>query len=356
MRKLYKIVINKDDNSGMDAISLVANPAVEREFLKFDKEQPLKFDADKQIITGVVALADVPIYRFSPSMGEYWVVFDKETIQTMVEKYAKNGLFNSVNLQHDDNNFVDGCYLFESYIINKERGVCPVEFNDIPDGSWIASFKIENQELWNQIKTSGKLNGFSLQGMFSLEECFSSQRPNKIKFLKDNLMKLTKVALRNLFLGFEDVNTDKGIITVEGEIAEGSNVYVGDEPAADGDYVLDNGDVITVADGVITAVKKPEVEPENEPEVAVEGEDENPAEPANEPANEPDEKDAKIAELEAKVAELMAENEELRTKLGEKDAEIADKDEKLAMSVEKYVAQMSGNSNVKTNTFKTYLK
>jgi hypothetical protein len=183
--KVFYIKINDDFETGIDAISLVDFPAVERNFLCFSKDEKrvnLKFDASKHVITGVVALADTPIYRYNERMGEYYVVFSKETIVKMVEKFAKMDLFKSVNLQHDDNNFVDGIYMFESYITNKERGINPKEFEDIPDGSWICSFKVENEALWNEIINGDKLNGFSLQGMFELEEQFEKQEPKEETF------------------------------------------------------------------------------------------------------------------------------------------------------------------------------
>lgn len=173
--------INIDDGlTGISAISLVESPAVEKDFLCFSKEKEtvkLNFDNAKRVISGVVCLADTPIYRYNKKYGEYYVVFSKETIQKMVEKFAKMDLFKSVNLQHDDTKFVDGIYMFESYIINKERGISPIEFSDIPDGSWIASYKVENDELWGEIINGNKLNGFSLQGLFELEEKFSEQKP-----------------------------------------------------------------------------------------------------------------------------------------------------------------------------------
>ena len=179
MKKVFYINID-DELTGINAISLVESPAVEKDFLCFSKEKEtvkLNFDNAKRVISGVVCLADTPIYRYNERYGEYYVVFSKETIQKMVEKFAKMDLFKSVNLQHDDTKFVDGIYMFESYIINKERGINPVEFSDIPDGSWICSFKVENDELWGEIINGNKLNGFSLQGLFELEEKFSEQKP-----------------------------------------------------------------------------------------------------------------------------------------------------------------------------------
>ena len=170
--KIFNIVINEDDNTGMDTISLVSSPAVGVNFLKFEEQKEIKklsFDADKHIITGVVALAGIPIYRYNKEIGDYYVVFTSEVIEKMMIKYSKMNLNNSVDLQHNGKK-VDGVIMFESYIYNKERNIAPVEFGDIPDGSWIASFKVENEELWNEIKSGNELNGFSLAGLFAFAE------------------------------------------------------------------------------------------------------------------------------------------------------------------------------------------
>lgn len=168
--KVFYINIDEMDGTGIDAISLVDVPAVQRNFLCFGEEKPVKlnFDDSKHIITGVVCLADTPIYRYNEKYGEYYVVFTKETIQKMVEKFARMDLFKQVNLQHDDEKFVDGIYMIESYIVNSGRGIAPVEFADIPDGSWVASYKVDNEDLWKEIVNGNKLNGFSLQGLFNL--------------------------------------------------------------------------------------------------------------------------------------------------------------------------------------------
>lgn len=168
---VYYVHIDEDDATGMNAISLVDFPAVQKNFLCFGKDEQKKLmlnDESKQTITGVVALADTPIYRYNPVMGEYYVVFSADTIRKMIEKYSRQGLFNSINLDHDDNRYVDQAFMLESYIVDKKRGICPVEFKDVPDGSWICSFKIADKKLWNEIVNTDKYNGFSLQGLFDL--------------------------------------------------------------------------------------------------------------------------------------------------------------------------------------------
>lgn len=168
---LYKITINEDnEKEGMDAISLVDCPAVGDLFLKFKKEEKLlKFttDEEKHIITGVALSCNLPIYRVIDEK-ECYVVFDSETIQKLVLDYSKKNLFNSVNIQHNDENFVDGVYLIESYFVDRERGIAPVEFPNVENGSYIVSFKVTDNNLWQQIKNSGVLNGFSIQGFFDI--------------------------------------------------------------------------------------------------------------------------------------------------------------------------------------------
>lgn len=193
MYKVFYIQINEDDETGMNAISLVDYPAVQKNFLCFSKTNThLELrDETKHIITGVVALADTPIYRFNPQLGEYWVVFTKDTIRKMIEKYAKNGLFNSVNLDHDDNQFTEKVYMIESFMINKEKGISPKGFEDVTDGSWICSFKVEDEDLWQEIIKTDHYNGFSLQGVFELGDNINvnSEERNEIDDLIDECLK-----------------------------------------------------------------------------------------------------------------------------------------------------------------------
>ena len=177
--KVFDIKIDPlDYDTGLNAISLVENPAVETDFLIFSKEEKkqLQFaDDEKHIISGVALLADTPIYRVAPDGTEYYVNFSKDTIKQLIEKYFKFGFGNSVNIEHNDSEWVDNVIMIESYLINKERNICPIEFNDVPDGSWIVSYKVNNFNVWEKIK-SGEVKGFSVQGVFSMiDSKFASQ-------------------------------------------------------------------------------------------------------------------------------------------------------------------------------------
>lgn len=171
--KIYKVDAKDIEGTqfGLSAISLVDFPAVEKNFLTFSKEdEPLKvalsLDDEQHIITGVALLADTPIYR--QMQGGCYIVFTKESIRQLVQKYSRDGLLNAITLQHDaDTHTLDKCTMIESYFTDKGRGIAPVEFSEIPDGSWIVSFKVEDGELWDAVKAShgekGGLNGFSIE-------------------------------------------------------------------------------------------------------------------------------------------------------------------------------------------------
>lgn len=171
-KDIYYIDINEADETGLDAISLVQRPAVEVDFLCFGeetKEIDFSADEDKHILTAVALRADHPIYRRNGDY-EYYVIFTKDVIRKLITKYAKKNLFNSVNIEHNDYSFVKSAYMIESYIVDKKRGIIPNEFSDIEDGSWIVSYYIDDNELWDAVKNTDTLNGVSVQGLFKLRD------------------------------------------------------------------------------------------------------------------------------------------------------------------------------------------
>jgi hypothetical protein len=137
-------------------------------YTKWDKKSFSFKTTDKQIISGAAMIPDKPIYRRGKNGEEYNVVFSKETIQKIVERYFKNQYGTNFNLQHKKNMLADGVYLIESFIIDSERGIkTPEGFDELPDGSWFISCKVDNEEIWNDYIKSGKFKGFSVEGLFT---------------------------------------------------------------------------------------------------------------------------------------------------------------------------------------------
>lgn len=125
---------------------------------------------DEKIISGPLMIADELIYRNNDTFGEHYVKFSADTIKEISIKFAKKKYQANVNLMHDQNQVVDGVTMFESFIVDKKRGILPMKgFEDVADGSWFGSFYVENPDVWNKIK-SGELRGFSVEGLFDYEE------------------------------------------------------------------------------------------------------------------------------------------------------------------------------------------
>ena len=119
-------------------------------------------DEEKRIVSGYFMKADLPIIRLNDKNEKYYVVFRRETIEKIVNKFFKNGLNANVNLMHDNNLQTKGVYVIESLIIDSKRGTkAPEGFEDAPDGSWFGSMRVENDEVWQMVK-DGTFKGFSV--------------------------------------------------------------------------------------------------------------------------------------------------------------------------------------------------
>ena len=187
---IYELMINEDmqDDAEVSFIALVDKPAIQRNWNAF--KENVKFQIvseDKQIISGPVMLADSPIYRNDATNGEYYVVFSKDTIFKIAQKFFKKGYQANVNLMHDSNQQVSGVTMFESFISDTDRGILPMRgFEDAPDGSWFGSFKVENEEVWKMIK-EGSFKGFSVEGIFEYSKA-KTKEAQILDSIKDILL------------------------------------------------------------------------------------------------------------------------------------------------------------------------
>lgn len=170
---IYEVYIDTGDTeTGMFVISLVNEPAIEKDFLAFSNDKiHLEYkivNEEEQKVFGAIAIADLPIYRRDESGFEYYIVFNKETIAKMTEKYFKMGFQNNVDTEHNLK-LEDGVTLTQMFIKDTEKGINPMGFEDVADGSLFAEFHIENAEVWNDVK-EGKYKGFSLAGDFLVSD------------------------------------------------------------------------------------------------------------------------------------------------------------------------------------------
>lgn len=182
---IYELTINEEDSVGVNFISIVDRPAIEKKWQVFNtsKHRFQPADTEKKIVSGAAMVANMPIYRRDNQRGEYFVMFKADTIRKIVEKYFRNKFTSNVNMNHA--NVTDGVYVIESMLIDKSRGiVTPKGHDELPDGSWFVSMKVDNNDVWNNFIKTGTLTGFSVEGTF-IEEHLTDSTPDTIKKLID---------------------------------------------------------------------------------------------------------------------------------------------------------------------------
>lgn len=140
----------------------------QRKLKSIDKKefkQYFKADKEKKIISGALMVADLPIYR-RDEQGEYYGVFTAEDIYNIRNKFSKKNFGQEVNMMHDPNQMVEGVYMIESFIIDSERGIHSPNGFKLPNGSWFGSYKVDNQDVWDNYIKTGEFKGFSVEGVF----------------------------------------------------------------------------------------------------------------------------------------------------------------------------------------------
>ena len=160
---------------------------------------------DERIISGPLMLADQLIFRNNEQFGQHYVKFSADTIKAIAIKFSKRKYQQNVNLMHDSNKIVDGVTMFESFIVDKKRGIMPMAgFEDVADGSWFGSFYVENPKVWDAIK-SGGLKGFSVEGLFDYEPTLSPEEEalNKIANLLETNQETALIEISEVLKGIK---------------------------------------------------------------------------------------------------------------------------------------------------------
>lgn len=189
----YRVNLD-DDGTGLRRTSIVDDPAIGENYELFNKVAVDKFEItseDKRIITGPVMIPELKMLRkYSNTNKYYYCVFTAEAILNTVKKASKEQKLNEVNLQHlqTEDAIVTCAYMIESIILSDENK--PEKYKDLPNGTWIASFWIEDEQYWNDVIKSSDFKGFSVEVAVEMipedkmnfsSEDFESELYDKIK-------------------------------------------------------------------------------------------------------------------------------------------------------------------------------
>lgn len=167
IRVIELIIDEEDEISGIDAISIVDDPAIQEDFITLSSQEVklAEVDKDKQILMGPALIPNKKIYRRSGE-DEYYIFFSDDTVRKAAELFLSKGKQNNSTLEHEIE--LNGMSVVESWIIeDKDKDKSNLYGFDLPLGTWMVSMKVNNEEVWSSYVKTGKVKGFSIEGHFA---------------------------------------------------------------------------------------------------------------------------------------------------------------------------------------------
>ena len=165
--KLIELILDDDEAIGVEKISVVANGAIESDFIALNNQEIklAEIDKEKRLLMGALLIPKKPIYRKSKE-DEYYIFFSEKTIAKASQLYLQNGNQSEATLEHEGK--LKDLTLVESWIVeDKQKDKTALYGLDVPVGTWMGSVKVENDEIWNDYVKTGKVKGFSIEGYFA---------------------------------------------------------------------------------------------------------------------------------------------------------------------------------------------
>jgi len=182
--RIVELILDEEQEIGIEAISVVENPAIEEDFIAL-KSQEFKLaevDKEKRILMGALLIPNKPIYRRNGE-DEYYIYFSKDTVLKASQMYLMQGKQNNSTLEHQYE--LNGLSLVESWIVEDKVHDKSVKYGmDLPLGTWVGAVKVNNDKIWNEFVKTGKVKGFSIEGYFADK----MERPKES--IKDELAKI----------------------------------------------------------------------------------------------------------------------------------------------------------------------
>ena len=176
---------------GVNAISLVLEPATEENFVALKKHdiQFKAIDEEKRILIGLILVADREIYRKQGDY-EFKITFSKDTVRKAAELYLKRLKNNNTTLDHVTQ--AEGVSLIESWTVEDPKmDKTALHKLNAQEGDWAGILKVDSDAIWQDVK-AGKYMGFSIEGFFSdqikmaIQEKDSNKVLNQIKEILKN--------------------------------------------------------------------------------------------------------------------------------------------------------------------------
>ena len=166
-KRIVKCVIDENGKLGLTAMGLVDVPAIEENWvaLSSEKVKLSSVDKERRMLYGAALIPEKLILRIDKNNEEYYMKFERETIERLAHDFYKKNLHHTTNLQHQYP--VTGVTIVESWLKegNSDKSLA-LGLSDLPDGTWFIGAKVDDDSVWEEVK-AGAIRGFSIEGMFT---------------------------------------------------------------------------------------------------------------------------------------------------------------------------------------------
>lgn len=182
----FILSVSEDGPEAVYETSYVSDPATGVSFLKFNKDQTtnmefkkLKNENYQRMTSGVWMMPDTKYLRVDKQGNYYTVQFTQETLFKALMKYLKEGYADAVKVEHDGQ-YLEGFVSIEHWVIQDENTKSPVfglsltdlGYNPamIPVGTVMKTTYVSDEAFWNEQVLTGNVTGYSIGGLFNLDE------------------------------------------------------------------------------------------------------------------------------------------------------------------------------------------
>ena len=197
MNLIELIIDDKEEIQGVEAISIVENPAIESNFvaLKSEEIKLAEVDKEKRILMGAVLIPEKPIYRRNGE-DEYYIYFSKDTVYKANKLFMENKNQQNWTLEHSKQ--IAGLTVIETWIVEDlEKDKSALYNLNVPVGTWMASVYVQDDNVWKDYVKTGKVKGFSLEGHFA-DQLEKKKELSKVLTEEEELISKLKEILKNV--------------------------------------------------------------------------------------------------------------------------------------------------------------
>ena len=203
--EVIELVIDENnDFSGIHAVSVVESPAIEEDFIYLNSQEVklAEIDKEKRILMGPALIPNKKIYRNNGKI-EYYIFFSEDTVRKASELFLSRGNQNNSTLEHEIK--LNGLSVVESWIVEDSKLDKSNKYGlSMPEGTWMISMKVNNDDIWDNYVKTGRVKGFSIEGFFAdnvdrpmeeVEEELSADEMEALSIMEELLEALGEVEL-----------------------------------------------------------------------------------------------------------------------------------------------------------------